>query len=550
MLIAAAIWMIASRAPQPEAVSGPLGLGLLPVLNLSADEQTGHVAAAMSSLLVHNLDAVPSSTVTRLGTGEQIRSRDKDALVAASELGVTRFIDLSLQRAGDGYRLEARLLGASGEALWRERFEGDLVRVQAALLSALAAQLETSGRLGRPFTPHERERFLGLPTTSAPAVMDFAAGRSILDSPAAAARADDAIARLERAVAADGTFVPALAGLAAAYRLKFQRTSDRQWLDRAQATAQSAIAADATRAEGHLALASVLNASGRAEEALAEYRTAISLAPSNDDAHRLLGRLLADRGQLEDGVAAMRRAVQLSPESWNNHYTLAFVFYNAARYRDAVPHLRRVTELEPGFGGAYAMLGTIHHRLDELPQAVGYYEHAVRISDTASAHSNLGTVYYAAGRFGDALAAYERAAVLDSASATTRRNIGDAHQRLGNTAAAAVAYEEAITLATTRLSRNPRDAQTLALQALCEAKLGRRAAALRHAAEALVLSPDDREVLYKQAVVFAQVGESTAAIDTLRRAFERGYERRLARADDDLQALRELASFRQLTADP
>jgi hypothetical protein len=86
--------------------------------------------------------------------------------------------------------------------------------------------------------------------------------------------------------------------------------------------------------------------------------------------------------------------------------------------------------------------------------------------------------------------------------------------------------------------------------ALCEAKVGRHADARRHAAEAVVVSPVDREVVYKQAAVLAIVGEARAALDSLRRAIERGYERRWARTDDDLRSIRDLPEFKQLTADP
>jgi serine/threonine-protein kinase len=547
--VAAGVWLMPS-APSSTGTRGPLGLGLLPVLNLSTDERTSQLASALSSLVLHNLDAVPNSAVTRLGIGDGIRSRDREALAEAGALGLSRFLDLALQQSGGRHRLDARLLGSSGEALWRDRFEGDLVQIQRGLLEALARQLEADPLVGRALTPAERDRFHALATSRAGALEEYARGRSMFELPTAAARLDDIIGCFERAVAADDRFAPALASLADAYRVKAQRTSDRAWLDRAAAAAQAAIAADSTRADGHVALAALANAAGRPADAISAYRTAISLQPSLDVAHRQLGRLLADSGRVDEGLQEMTRAIALRPESWSNHYTIAVAYYALARYREAVPHLRRVAELQPDYGAAYSLLGVIHHRMGELSQAVGYYEHATRLDNSAAAYSNLGTAYYDTRRYAEALAAYQKAAGINPTSAVTRRNVGDAHAQLGNATAASAAYEEAVQLADKRLAGNPRDASTLALKALCLAKLGRRAEARRHAAEAVVLSPDDREVVYKQAAVLALVGDGSAALDALRRAIERGYERRMARDDDDLRALRDVPAFRQLTADP
>jgi serine/threonine-protein kinase len=539
---------------RPPSDRPPLGepavVALLPVLGLSPDEPTAQLASALSLLLIHNLAALPNSTVTRWADGVRVRSRDRDGIQAAADSGITRFVDLALQQTGASYRLDARILGPGGEPLWRDRFEGDSVSIQRQLLDALGHQAAGRAGSGATLSQADRGRLTTLATGDIGALAEYVRAKAVLEAPNAAARIDEAATALEGAVAADQRFVPALGALADAYRLKFQRTSDQPWLEKAGASARAALAADPSRADGHLALAGVLNAEGRAEDAIAEYRTAISLQPSLDDAHRQLGRLLAQRGQMDDAVAELNRAVALRPDYWANHYTLAISYFGFGRYREAVTHLRRVTELQPNYGAAYSALGVIHHRQGDLPQAIGYYEHATRVDGSATAHSNLGTVYYESGRHADALAAYQKAAGLDPTSPITYRNIGDAYSRLGDPGAAAKAYEEAIALTSRRLVLNPRDAFTIALMALCEAKVGRHADARRHAAEAVVVSPVDREVVYKQAAVLAIVGEARAALDSLRRAIERGYERRWARTDDDLRSIRDLPEFKQLTADP
>jgi Flp pilus assembly protein TadD len=109
------------------------------------------------------------------------------------------------------------------------------------------------------------------------------------------------------------------------------------------------------------------------------------------------------------------------------------------------------------------------------------------------------------------------------------------------------AYEWAIAIAAELLAVNAQDFRTIALVALCEAKLGRTAAAERHVAEARTLAPTDRETLQRSAEVHARLGDTDTAMRDLRAAIEQGYGKREARENDELLALRSLPAFQQLT---
>ena len=536
------------RPALPAAGLAPVTVAVMPVLNLSADDVTASVARRISELLVRNLAAVPNSTVLTGGIAEGARAKPRSSQPTLAVTDLSYVIETSIQRLeADVYRVEARLMRATGEQIFQYPFEGDLLSVQRDMLRALADGL---ARGGPSLRAEDRERLERLPTTNPDAFRDYLHGRAILEAPNPTARAEEAIQLLERAVTADSRFAVALASLSDAYRVMFQRTRDQQWLGKAIEPAERAIAVDATLAAAHYSLGMIRASTGQTEDAVRSLRTATALQPAHANAHRALGRILADRGNVDEGVTELQQALALQPDSWTTHYALAYVYYTVARYNEAIPHLRRVTELQPEYGPAYSTLGAIHHRLGELPQAIGYYEHAVRISRSADGLSNLGFVYYDAGRFEDALHAFLGAGELAPASAVFRRNAGDALARLGQRQRASTLYEQAVALSAKRVAANPRDREAIALMALCEAKLGRRREAIEHAAEAVVLQPDDRAVLYKQAAVYALLNEPQSAIDALRRAIDRGYERRLARDDDDLSSLHNLPEFRRLTAEP
>ena len=90
---------------------------------------------------------------------------------------------------------------------------------------------------------------------------------------------------------------------------------------------------------------------------------------------------------------------------------------------------------------------------------------------------------------------------------------------------------------------NPRDAAAVMIIALSEAHLGDAAAADRHIAEALTLSPGDRDIQMRSVKAYVVLGNTTAAIEHLRVAVERGYPPQLVRDDPELTALKSSPGF-------
>jgi hypothetical protein len=83
---------------------------------------------------------------------------------------------------------------------------------------------------------------------------------------------------------------------------------------------------------------------------------------------------------------------------------------------------------------------------------------------------------------------------------------------------------------------------------LCEAKLGQKDAAERHAAEAVALAraPNNREALQRSAEVHALLNEPEAALKDLEGAVASGFLPRMARTEDELASLRKLPRFEEI----
>lgn len=519
---------------------------VLPIVNLSGDPHTEQVSEGVTSTIVHNIATLSGLTVASQADTARYLIGERSVASALNDLGVSLLLDLGLERTPAGFRLHGALHRA-GTALpvWTGSYSGDVLAIQRAILEGLPQLLATGGFTGT-VTAADRARLIRMPTASANALLEYFEGRRLLARPHAKTDVEDATAAFQRALEQDPDFVMALTSLSEAYSLRYQKTRDAVWLEKAAHTAGRALSLDATDASAHVALAKVKQQTGELAEAIREARLAVQLVPDSDGGHRLLGLLLADSGKSIEAVNELERAVSLRPNFWTNHYTLGYVRYMAGRYDEAIPSFLRVTHLQPNYPGGYVILGASYHRTGAIDLAIGHYEHAARLGPSSTAYANLGLIYYVDGRFDDALSSYRTALDHDPLSATLWRSIGDVYSKLNRHGDAVASYKHAIALSERQLAVNPRDALTLALVALCEAKLGHRSNAMRRASEAFALAQNDREVLFNRASTYAILRQPDKALTALRSALAHGYEPALARSDADLESLRSSPEFNRL----
>ena len=94
----------------------------------------------------------------------------------------------------------------------------------------------------------------------------------------------------------------------------------------------------------------------------------------------------------------------------------------------------------------YHRLGRINGRSSDIDQAIGYYEHAVRLGPNPAWYANLALAYCDAKRYRDALSTYQEALKADPMSVDNVRNIADVYVKLGRIAEGAIEYERAISI--------------------------------------------------------------------------------------------------------
>jgi serine/threonine-protein kinase len=524
----------------------PTTIAVLPVEAADNVPASDFAARGIEALAVANLGAMPN---IRVVSRAALAGKSRDDLAAiARDLHVNYAVDLHLNAATPQLQLSARVRGNNGADLWSSMLSGDQWNVERTLLDGFATAFRTADVWPRGLSEPDAAKLKRLPTTNPDALNEYTQARALLDRldiPANVTRARDL---LKSAVSRDPSFGLGYATLVTAYWMEYDRTKNPALLAPATDAAAAALRNSPDAGDTYIALAVVQSMSGRREEAVASLNRAIQLQPDNDEAYRTLALVLTDRGDFAGADAAARKAIAIRPRSWTLHNALGLAYYKAARYREAAEEFRVVTELEPSSPRGFQMAGAAMQQLGEIDQAIGNYEHAIRLGPSPNAYSNLALTYYQAGRFDEAARTFRQAADADPASAVLRRNLGDALVKAKHPAEAREAYGSCVALGNKTLTLNKADPPTIALIALCEAKLGQRAEALKHGKEALALAPTSRDVVYKNAAIAALLNDRDRALKLLEDAISRGVPPNGARDDDDLASLRTLPEFKRLTS--
>ena len=145
-------------------------------------------------------------------------------------------------------------------------------------------------------------------------------------------------------------------------------------------------------------------------------------------------------------MAEWRKAIGARPNNWQAYGDMGRALYQGARYAEAREVLELLTKLQPDNLIGLQMLGTVYHALGDTDAALATYERATAIAPAAQVLSNIGTIHYQRGAYGQARDAYRRALELRPKSAQTHRNLGDSLARLGEVDEARRAYRTAADL--------------------------------------------------------------------------------------------------------
>jgi tetratricopeptide (TPR) repeat protein len=341
-------------------------------------------------------------------------------------------------------------------------------------------------------------------------------------------RIDDAVAKYRRVIEVAPSLASAYVNLGALYfkegkvaeaydtfvRGAAAAPADRTLLSNAAAAAQqlgksadalkyvdTAIAKTPRDAALYSLRATILRSLNRNDDALAAITQAAQLAPDDAKYQFTLGNTLVPLGRKDDAIAAYRKAADLDHTLLRAYFNLGAVLFDAGRYDEALDAYRMaLAPIDQAFAAhqpvevvnarAYANLGAIYLKQQKFFEAIDAYQKAASIDDSATAHYNLGFLFFTTGKTDRAQLEYRKALAGDP-------SLPLAWLHLGTLAFKAAKYDDAIKLLRDGMPHFDADSKRVALKMLGGAQLirGDRAGGRASLEDVLKLDANDAESL-------------------------------------------------------
>jgi TolB-like protein len=283
---------------------------VLPFANLSNDPEQQYLTDGITGNLTTDLSRIPDMLVISRNTAFTYRNKPIDTKQIGRELGVRYLLEGDVQRSGNQVRVTAQLIDAQIDVhLWAERFTGnadDLFALQDEITSRIAVALDlelVDAEAARPIEhPDTRDYILR--------------GRAARLRPPSRENRAEQVLLFEQALALDPQSVGAQSWLAielAARAVDLMTDTVAADIARAEDLAKRALAGVPRYSVARFAMAQVLRAQHRYDDAISEYQAVIALSRNWAHAYSHLGWCKFMTGLVEELIPAQEEAIRLSP---------------------------------------------------------------------------------------------------------------------------------------------------------------------------------------------------------------------------------------------
>jgi TolB-like protein len=509
-------------------------IAVLPFENLSEDKANAYFTDGVQDEILTNLAKVADLKVISRTSVMSFRDTKRNLREIAEALGVAHIVEGSVQRAAGRVRVNAQLIDARTDThLWAERYDrelADVFAIQSEIAQKVVDQLQAA------LTSKEQTALQTKPTNNLAAYDDYLRAKEIdrLGGLARVEQQEQEVTLLERAVARDPAFVPALCLLARTHLALyfFNRDHTEARLARAKTALDDAASLQPDAGEVYLTRAIFYYRGSRDfARALAELGNARRALPNDADVSSWAGAIARRQGRWAESTRYYEEAVVKDPRNPGAVVDLAGINYVALRrYEDAARTLDSVLVWKPNdfdFEQERAFVDWAGRadlrRIERLLSG-----DAAKTADPdllASTRIYLAFAQRDYRAAGEALSAYRQADLNWSGYVAPREWFeGVIARGLGDAQKAQRAFMTARDRAAGAVANRPEDAKALIILAEIDAALGHKDDAVGEGEQAVKLLPVERDamdgmlILRRLAGIYAQVGEAGRALDLLERS--------------------------------
>jgi TolB-like protein/Tfp pilus assembly protein PilF len=303
---------IAEPSPRSAGSESIVSVAVLPFVNMSGDADQNYFAEGVSEDILTDLSKVPGLSVASASSTRPYRAANMRPDQIAAELGVQYLLEGSVRRSDKNVRITTSLIeGHNNRQIWAERYDRELIRafeVQSEIAANVAQAVQ------RQVAPGIFVGTAARGTSSLEAHEYYLRGHALLKD---MTRRSVELAKqfFERAIAIDGEYALAFAGLAEAIStLGFHYDIELPLLESAVEHSRKALALDPDLAEAHCSLGRFHSVFLRVEEAEAEFQRALEISPSLQEAHYYRGITYLAGGRPGEALGPLRRAFELDSQ--------------------------------------------------------------------------------------------------------------------------------------------------------------------------------------------------------------------------------------------
>ncbi len=418
---------------------------------------------------------IPTNEIRRMKEPTVKAISDKfgaDLILTGSvqHLGSTRSVVLNLLNATDGRQIRTQELTIDANQL----FEGQSkVRAEALKLLDWSISDSTIAKFNA-----EKPQFDG-------AYKEYIEGKAYYYRHDQIGNIEKAQAALRTAIEIDSSYVNAYALLAESQLLKYIQSPDSKIIDELKNTITSLKKIQPEHYLSKYLMANLLSITGKYHEAIKLYQDSIEINPNYIQAYTGLAKSYEKIKLYKKAETSFNKAISFQP---NNIVTLRdfiiFLYYQG-KYSDAIRVSKQLADITPNNDYPYKFMAGSYYSLGDIDNAILNNQKALTISPTASAYTNLGTLYFYQGEYDKSVELFKEAIKINPNKYIYWGNIADAYRFSSNADKVNIkeAYLKASVLTKKYLDINPNDSKAKAFLSYYLANYGEHLNALKLAKE-------------------------------------------------------------------
>ena len=406
-------------------------VAVLPFSNSANDPQAEYLSDGITESLINSLSQSPNLKVMSRSAVFHYKGQVPDLKTVGSDLGVRAVLTGRLVQRGDNLSISVELVDArNSRSLWGEQYNrklSDLLTVQDELAKDIYEKLRAH------LSGEEAKRITKRYTENAEAYQIYLKGLYFWNR-----WTEDgfkkAIEQYQTAVQRDPSYALAYTGLADSYILlgDLGYIPAKEAWPKARDAAASALAKDASLAEGHISTALVKELyDWDWKGAEQEFQRAIELNPKSAAAYHWYGEFLAKMGRFDEAAQKLQRAEQLDTLSPMINATLGWLYFVTHQYERATDQLKKTLDMDPNFAPARRTLEVVYAQRGMHREALAEWQKALTLSGNPELAASLEHDFVASGYQGLLRDWNEGLKAIALESFVSPYGIAQSHARLG-----------------------------------------------------------------------------------------------------------------------